>query len=87
MKLMWKDVWPVWWSFVWRSFIYGSLGGFVFGALGGALAGVTGHLEKARQMGAIFGYIAGLSLSTFAMKQTLEKHITHLAKKLRTDDF
>ncbi len=79
MKLQWNTSLSVWWSFIWRSVCYGAVGGFVLGAVGGAIAGATGHLDQARVVGSFAGYVAGLALSTVAMKQALQKHLAELA--------
>jgi len=54
------------------------LGGFIFGAVAGGIAGATGHLDEAAQWGRIAGLVAGLTLSTLALKQALEKHLARL---------
>lgn len=83
MKLQWNTSLSVWWSFVWRSVIYGAVGGFVLGAIGGAIADATGHLDKARVAGSFVGDVAGLVLSTVAMKQALQKHLAELVSGSR----
>jgi outer membrane lipoprotein SlyB len=80
VEISWKRTLSVWWSFVWRSAIYGFVGGALLGAVSGAIAGATGHLDMARLLGMLGGYIAGMGLSIIAMKQTLEKHLPLLVK-------
>ncbi len=82
--LDWKCSLTVWWSFIWRSVIYGFAGGFVLGAIGGFIAGFTGHLDQARIYGAVAGYLAGLILSTLAMKQALEGNLALLVAASQT---
>jgi len=79
MALRWQDTLPAWWSFAWRSVLYGLVGGFVLGAVAGAIAGASGHLEKARLWGAVAGYIAGVALSTVAFRQAVDGHLRRLA--------
>jgi hypothetical protein len=79
MKIKWNDAMAMWWSYLWRAVLYGAVGGFIFGAVAGAIAGATGHLDQAAHSGRIAGGIAGLALSTLAMKQALEKHLARLA--------
>lgn len=74
----WKAVVPIWWSFLWRSVLYGAVGGFISGAIAGAIAGGTGHLDKARLSGSIAGYVVGFCLSVPALKHSLQKHISRL---------
>jgi|ERR1700733_1820199 hypothetical protein len=78
MKIKWADSMVVWWSYVWRTVVYGAVGGFILGAVAGGIAGATGHIAKAAQCGRITGSIAGLALSTWALKQALEKHLARL---------
>ena len=86
MALTWKQTLPAWWSFFWRSVIYGAAGGFLFGAVGGAIAGATRHLNRAHVFGAILGYLAGVSLSTLAFKQALQVHLEDLTRVQTTRD-
>jgi hypothetical protein len=74
----WKRALAAWWSFLWRSTIYGAIGGFAFGAVGGGIAGATGHLDRARVVGIVAGYLAGLLLSAVAFKQVLQVHLGDL---------
>ena len=85
-NLDWKTSMSFWWSLLWRSSVYGFVGGAVLGAILGAIAGATGHLDKARVWGMVGGYIAGLSLSTLATKQALEKHLKSLAAAYRAPE-
>ena len=34
----------VWWSYVWRTVVYGAVGGFILGAVAGGIAGATGEV-------------------------------------------
>jgi len=79
MKIKWNDSMAVWWSFAWRSTLYGFVAGAAFGVIAGGIAGATGHLDKAGQYGGLAGAIAGVGLSMFAMKQALEKHLARLS--------
>ena len=78
MALKWSTVLPVWWSLLWRSAVYGFIAGAILGAIAGGIAGGTGHLEQARLLGEIAGYIGGLAASALALKQALQKHLLHL---------
>ena len=82
----WKRALAAWWSFLWRSTVYGAVGGFVFGALGGGIAGATGHLDRARVVGIVSGYLAGLLLSTVAFKQALQVHVGDLVRAQSSAD-
>jgi outer membrane lipoprotein SlyB len=75
VKLTWGTTMTVWWSFVSRSVVYGFIGGAVLGAIAGFAAGATGHGSSAALWGGIAGYVAGLALSTLALKQALERNI------------
>ena len=79
MKIKWTDSMAVWWSFAWRSTLYGFVAGAACGAIAGGIAGATGHLDKAGQYGGLAGAIAGLGISMLAMKQALEKHLARLS--------
>jgi len=85
-RVTWKQSLPAWWSFFWRSVIYGAVGGFLLGAVGGAIAGATGHLDRARMFGAIAGYLAAVSLSTLAFKQALQVHLEDLSRARTAPD-
>ncbi len=77
-EIAWSKVLPIWWSFIWRSSVYGFIGGAVLGGVAGGILGATGHLDKARIAGMLAGYIAGIGLSTLALKQALQRHLTSL---------
>jgi hypothetical protein len=85
MKISWNDSMPVWWSLVWRGFIYGAVGGALLGFVAGAIAGGTGHLDKAATAGAIAGWLAGLAGSMLALKQALQVHLSRLALLCRSE--
>jgi drug/metabolite transporter superfamily protein YnfA len=78
VKLSWRQTFPVWWSFLWRSILFGLLGGIALGAVGGMLAGLLGHPEQGRLYGVFGGYLAGFLVSIVALKLALEKHLPHL---------
>jgi hypothetical protein len=82
----WKQALLAWWSFVWRSTIYGAVGGFVLGAVGGGIAGATGHFDRARVVGKVAGILAGLLLSTLAFKQALQVHAGDLIREQTSAD-
>jgi len=82
----WKRALSAWWSFVWRSTIYGALGGLVLGAVGGGIAGATGHLDRARVVGKAAGVLAGLLLSTLAFRQALQVHVGDLIRGQTSTD-
>ena len=79
IEIRWSNALPVWWSFAWRGFLYGVLGGFALGAVGGAIAVATGVPEKAQFYGSIGGYIASIPATMLAVKQALSKHLASLA--------
>jgi hypothetical protein len=85
--LSWKCSMSVWWSFIWRSAVYGAVGGIVLGAIGGFIAGATGHLDEARIYGGIAGYLAGVTLSTLAMKQALQGNLARLVAASQAPDY
>lgn len=78
-EIAWPQALAVWWSFIWRSSIYGFVGGAVLGGVAGGVMGATGHPDKARVAGTLAGYVAGIALSTLALKQALQKHLTNLS--------
>lgn len=82
LEITWPKALAVWWSFVWRSTLYGFVGGAVLGGVAGAVLGASGHLDKARVAGMLAGYLAGVGLSIPALKQALEKHLPDLAKQV-----
>jgi len=42
MKISWRDIIPVWWSFIWRAAIFGMLIGALFGFFAGIVFAVIG---------------------------------------------
>jgi hypothetical protein len=75
LELSWMKVIEVWWSFFWRTSLYGSIAGLVLGAAARAIAEAAGHLDMALIAGKIAGYIVGAGFSIVAMRQTLRKHL------------
>ena len=73
LGVTWDRVLTVWWSFVWRSVVFGAAAGAVVGALIGAAAGLLGHADKAREWGAIGGQIISIPISVFVLKIILQK--------------
>ena len=79
-EITWGQALPVWWSVVWRGFIYGLAGGFALGFIGGFIAALIGAPEKAALWGTIGGYIAGIPASMLAVKQAMSKHLLSLVR-------
>lgn len=79
MKLELTAVLSVWWSILWRSFLYAFASGCVVGVIFSIIAVLLGHhgneyLVLRTCLGAVVGFIAGI----FALKQALEKHLRAL---------
>jgi len=53
----------------------------------GFIAGATGHLDEARIYGGIAGYLAGVTLSTLAMKQALQGNLARLVAASQAPDY
>ena len=73
LEVTWGRVLTVWWSFMWRSIVFGAAAGAVAGALIGLVAGVTGHADKAPRWGAIGGQIVAIPVTMLAIKIILQK--------------
>lgn len=74
--LGWKQAIPLWWSFFWRTLVYGLLFGFVLGAFSGGIAGFLGVPEKAAFYGGIAGWVATFPATMLALKQSVSRHLT-----------
>jgi Mg/Co/Ni transporter MgtE len=65
----------IWWSFLWRACIGGTILGAVLGFIGGLVMGLTGHYDNAGLVGALMGWIATFPASIWALKAALNaKH-------------
>jgi hypothetical protein len=67
-----RKVLPIWWSFTWRSLIYGALGALVFFFITSALVGGLGHREKMVFYGSVVSACVWLLLSVVALQQALK---------------
>ena len=71
----WKQTMPLWWSFFWRTLVYGTVFGLVLGALAGGFAGFLGSPEKGAFYGGIAGWVATFPATMLALKQSVSKHL------------
>jgi hypothetical protein len=79
VNFSWGKAIAVWWSIVWRGFLYGVLGGCVLGFAGGIIAVYLHCPEKTTTYGAVGYYLGSLLACLFAFKQGLSKHLVSLA--------
>lgn len=77
--ISWEQIKYVWWSIVWRNFVYGVIAGMVLGYIGGIIAISMDSPEKSIIFGSIAGFIGSIPTSMLAIKQALSKHLLSLA--------
>ncbi|MCM8794874.1 MAG: hypothetical protein NC819_03630 [Candidatus Omnitrophica bacterium] len=73
LEVTWRRVLTVWWSFVWRSIVFGALAGAILGGIIGLIAGLLGQAQMAQKWGAIAGQIISIPVSMCVMKIILQK--------------
>jgi len=78
----WGQTLAIWWSFMWRCTVWSMLSGIVLGAVGGGITGAIGHVEQARVVGGILGYLGSIPASMYAMKVVLGKRYNGFSVRL-----
>jgi len=78
-KVTWRETLPIWWSFAWRSLIFGLLAGFLLGVAIGFLAATFGNVKEPPAWALYSGFLIGLAASVYAMKQAIGKHAADIA--------
>lgn len=73
-KVTYAEILPIWWSFIWRSVLAGMLAGAIAGAIIGFVAGMLGYSEAAGPWGSIAGLLAGILVSIWALRATINKY-------------
>jgi hypothetical protein len=77
----------IWWSVVWRGALAGGLAGAAMGCIGGAFCGLLGRTDLAPIVGAVLGYLTGLPISVWALRQALLKpHYGYVLSLVRQGD-
>lgn len=73
VEITWGKVAKVWWSFVWRSILYGLLAGIVPGFIIG-LIGAIAHIDKSITLPLclIAGSLIGISVGLWVTKKVLQ---------------
>jgi hypothetical protein len=77
-----KNLFPIWWAFIWRFVLVSMLAGFIVGFFGGLILGLTGKGQHASIVGALLGWLASLPVSFWALKTALTKQYQGFAVSL-----
>jgi hypothetical protein len=72
----------VWWSFVWRTFVFSALMGALLGFGGGIVVGAAGHPELGGAVGALLGWLGSIPVTIAVLRIVLRKQFGSFAIKL-----
>jgi hypothetical protein len=72
----------VWWSLVWRTFVFSALLGAVLGFVGGIIVSVAGHPELGGAVGALLGWLGSIPVTIAVLRIVLRKQFGDFAIKL-----
>jgi hypothetical protein len=79
MKIKWGVSTRVWWSYIWRSFVYAIIPGIVFSVLGNVFLPAMGHANWLGAYYVIVWYGMSIPISMVAMNHAIEVHHSRLA--------
>lgn len=69
----WATVGKMWWAFVWRVVVIGTLIGLVVGFIFGFLGAIMGNTAMGQMMGMGFSMLLNLPVSIWAYRAALTK--------------
>lgn len=69
----WTTVGQMWWAFVWRVVVIGTLIGLVVGFIFGFLGAIMGNTAMGQMMGMGFSMLLNLPVSIWAYRAALTK--------------
>ncbi len=75
----------IWWSWLWRAFIFSVIFGGLLGGIGGFVVGFAGHPEAASSVGGLMGWLASIPVSIWALKAALSKKHKGYSVRLVTE--
>ena len=82
VDVTWRNSIPVWWSFFWRATLFGAIAGFLFGLIGGVAVAIMGRPDLGDTVGLISGYVVGVPVSMWCIKQILGKSFNGYSVRL-----
>jgi uncharacterized membrane protein len=72
---------PIWWSFIWRATVYGTLVGAALGLVAGLVSVFSSiPVERAIHVATIGAAVGYVPASIFALKQALSKNLASLGE-------
>lgn len=69
-----REILPAWWSFFWRTTVFGFLLGSVAGFLVAFVASLLGYPQEVAMQGGLVGYPMGILASIYAFRRTIVIH-------------
>lgn len=73
IDVTWSRATRVWWSIVWRSFLFSVLAGAAGGLVLGIVLGVAGQAEGIQKYGQLVGILLGIPVGIWVVKTVLTK--------------
>jgi hypothetical protein len=74
LEVNWSRAARVWWAFVWRMVVFGTIAGAVVGFPVGAILGATGFSEEQiRAYGQLVGYLVAIPVGIWVVRSVLSR--------------